>query len=75
MKVYVTKYALTAGIKEMEGRLLEGYFKPDKGYSGLITKNHFFEKREDAVAAADKMRQKKIASLESQIKKLKQKSF
>lgn len=62
-------------LRRMEGRLWEGYFKPDKGYSGLITKNHFFENREDAVIAADKMRQKKIASLENQIKKLKQKSF
>lgn len=74
MKVWITKYALTKGIREFEGELrgsavvgphfVEWFYPPD-----------WHKSREDAIAWAEKMRQKKIASLEKQIDRLKSLKF
>ena len=82
MKVYITKYALTQGIFEVEGEVCGGIF----GRMFDAEKNGYFHNhpygidewhrtRASAVRTAEQMRQKKIASLEKQIEKLKKMKF
>lgn len=75
MKAFITKYALTQGILEVEGEL-------DRDGEYLIWKNagswmkQYTPKRDfslslqDALAVAEQARVKKIASLEKQVTKL-----
>ena len=80
MKYYVSKYALTKGIYEIEGD--EPYtYETTKGPRSLVQdKDNMWapsfvvgvdchEQLEDAVKAAEKMRRKKIDSLRKQVKK------
>jgi len=78
--VYVTKYALTAGIQErtlanVNGKHAEVHRLP--GEIGLILfwKPDWHETRKAAVARAEVMRKKKLASLKKQIAKLEALSF
>lgn len=76
MKVWITKYALTGGIQEMEGGLSgerQYFFSNDNSY--CIAPNHWHKTRAEAVTCAEQMRQKKIASLEKQIDRLKKLKF
>jgi len=75
-KVFITKYALTEGIKEIEADIIRSRFE-DREYviDGLcsyfcIGENAFTDKSE-----AEEMRIRKIASLRKQIEKLEKLSF
>lgn len=83
--VYVTKYALTAGIKECtvnerwssycnEGGI---YVDWPGGLNGVAVfrNGEWLETREDAVARANHMKRERIASLQKQIAKLEKKTF
>ena len=80
MKVWTTKYALTAGVEVVnvgeEDR--DGYVYTEFDSGGCIQyrlgKDAFKTKRE-ALENAEQRRTKKIASLKKQIKKLEEKEF
>jgi hypothetical protein len=77
MKVYITKYALTKGIFELDavqtdnprmiasrGQWTNYYHKPD-----------WHSSKSDAINRAEDMREAKIKSLEKQLKKIKDIEF
>ena len=79
-KVFITKYALTEGIKEIETDIIRSRFE-DREYvrDGLcsyfrIGENAFTDKSE-ALKKAEEMKIRKIASLRKQIEKLEKLSF
>ena len=81
-KVFITKYALTSGIEEieMEVKLNDAHFKKScygkfKGFSQRFYNDDFHLTKEDALKDAEKKRKKKIESLKKQISKLEQLSF
>lgn len=76
-KVYITKWALTKGIKEAEARIEKSYYDESieiawvKGsMSCLIIGKDAFLNRDDAVKRANDMRLNKIKNLKIQIVKL-----
>ena len=78
MKIYVTRYALTKGIIEIDAEYVKG------SYWGKLSKEHFadlyrpseaFEGFSDAQKAAESMRKKKIASIKKQLAKLEKMEF
>ena len=81
MEVYITKYALTRGILKKEGVIDEernfvrvnnsGFSGRDIHYLGKTA----FTSKEEAIANAEQMRQRKIHSLSKQIEKLEQFRF
>lgn len=80
-KVFITKYALTSGIKEVETEIHKSIFKDFPNYIRnsayrfhYIGKDAFLNKSE-ALQKAENMRKKKIASLRKQIEKLEKLSF
>lgn len=79
MKFFITKWALSDGIREREGEPNEDgwvYVKRNvwqSQYERLGT--HAHKTREEAEAKAEKMRRAKIASLQKQIAKLNAMSF
>lgn len=79
MKVWITKYALTSDIKEMEAEQSEDF--PDMVTGKAWNGNYHGEGREwhrtyeSAVARAEEMRLKKIESLKKQIAKWEKKRF
>lgn len=75
MKMWISKYALIGGIKEEGGRASDGYFYPNGGWASHSIGTYAHETREEAVAAAEAMRIKKIASLRKQISKLEKLEF
>ena len=83
MKAYVSKYALTGGVSEVEGAIVTGtsgtkYFKQaGKRYTHplLTVGKDVHETREDAVEAAEFLRARKLASLRRQISKIESISF
>ena len=78
-KVFITKYALTEGIKEIEADIIRSRFE-DREYvrdglcSYFLGKNAFTDKSE-ALKKAEEMKIRKIASLRKQIEKLEKLSF
>lgn len=75
MRIYNTKYALTDGIKEIEVNKEniedDGYVFVNKdGLSYFLRKNEWAKTKEEALKAAEEMRNKKISSLQKKIKKL-----
>ena len=77
-KFYVTKYALTAGIKEIEGEV------KTEGSNQLVYDSHWnsyrvgsdcFLSLKEAIDKAESMRKNKIESLQKQIDKLKSIKF
>lgn len=79
-EMWLSKYALTGGVKAMSVSKIEaGYAWPSgPGFLAwdafLVGKDAHYSKQE-AVAAAEIMRNKKIASLEKQLAKLKAMKF
>ncbi len=71
MIVYTTKYALTSGVEKIDtgdkDPIADGYLIKGGCY---YPKNSLFSNVDEAMAAADKLRDKKIKSLEKQITKL-----
>lgn len=75
-KVFITKYALTTGIKEIEADIIRSRFE-DREYLCSyfrIGENAFTDKSE-ALKKAEEMKIRKIASLRKQIEKLEKLSF
>lgn len=73
MKVWITKYALTSGIIEINGEITDSGSVFDMG-SSHPTYYHgegkdWHRTKESAIAKAEEMRKKKIVSLKKQIKK------
>lgn len=74
MKIWITKYALTAGVlvrngepsfdSEMMGYIDEGRCK------NYVHKPHWHTSQEEALSHAEDMRAKKLQSLENQIAKI-----
>lgn len=79
MKAWITKYALTSGIIQIEGEITENGLLYDihtsfpTYYHG--EGNEWHRTKESAIAKAEEMRQKKIESLKKQIKKLETMTF
>lgn len=79
MKVWITKYALSAGIIESEAdelgqnsiRSLDAAHK----YSPYFHRPHWWPTKESAILRAEQMRNAKIKSMEKQIEKLKKLKF
>lgn len=82
MKFFISKWALTGGIKEAGGVVVTGssgkeYFKPDgTSYAALlVVGKDVHETRQSAVDAAESLRARKLASLRRQIAKIESISF
>ncbi len=78
MSFYVTRYALTDGIKEVDGSVSESGWLTctyDHRWPRSFPSIDFSEDRDDAVLRAEEMRDKKIKSLKKQIEKLEALSF
>ena len=80
IEVYITKYALTKGILKVKGRVATNisdtmFVYKMKGYETFSHKPDWHNKLEDALVQANKMRQKKIISLQKQIDKIKAMNF
>ena len=82
--VWVTKYALTSGIKKMQVRICEGIDENMVATIGSFSlpAQHFHVEGRDwhrthegAIAKAEEMRLKKIATLQRQIGKLNKMNF
>lgn len=77
MKAFVTKYALTSGIKEVEGCTFgsSGFAYDGKGYTAHVHGKGWHRSKDAAVKQAEEMRIKKIASHKKAIAKLEKLSF
>lgn len=81
MKFFLSKYALTDGIKEAEGKVVKEntgdtvYAKLDGYYSLFAFGKEAHETREAAVEAAEFLRARKLASLRRQIAKIEELDF
>ena len=81
MKFFLSKYALTGGIKEAEGKAVKEstgdtvYAKLDEDYSLFTIGKYAHETREAAVDAAEFLRARKLASLRRQIAKIEELDF
>lgn len=70
--MFITKYALSSGILELDGKVNGEYFRP----SDLKFKYHLFhvrecfETREEAITDCEERRIKKLQSLDKQTKKI-----
>lgn len=80
-KLWITKYALTKGVEETEGEWSDAYnaFVVERPMSvwqsETLSVKHAHTSRPTALARANQMRDLKIASLEKQIKKLREMKF
>ena len=79
-KVFITKYALTAGVKEIETDIIRDRFENeeyviDDSYSYFRIGTNAFTDKSEALKKAEEMRIRKIASLRKQIEKLEKLSF
>lgn len=80
MKAYITKYALTNGIEEVDGNFVGGqtFERTDIGrnpFRPYERKPDWHETREDAVKRANEMRDKAIKSAEKKLAKLRKMRF
>lgn len=72
MKVFITKYALSAGIQEIDARLSDfnlNMIRDSQNYRSYH-KPYWHETKEAAIIKAEDMRVKKIAALKKQIENL-----
>ena len=80
MKVWITKYALTKGIIEADGKLTSSD-SVSVSLDTLSLPTHWFYKgdwysdKQSAIQKAEEMRRKKIDSLKKQIEKLERMRF
>jgi len=89
MKIYITKYALTEGILTGSDAVIDGtmasvYVLHDakgRAFNEVTTKQHHYHgqdwhrTRTDAIARAEDMKQKKIRSLEKNLRKIQELVF
>jgi hypothetical protein len=78
--VFVTKYALTAGIIECEldvkpNNLEGGGILPNSDYYSWFGKGEFHSTKEEALKDCEKRRFRKLVSLEKQMSKLQKLTF
>jgi len=73
VNVFISKYALTRGIYEEKGAISKidefRFYAKDSFHDGF-SKDEWHKTRGEAVARAEEMRKKKLASLHKQISKL-----
>ena len=79
-KVFITKYALTKGIKEIEADIIrsrfeDGEYVRDVLCSYLCIGEKAFTYKSEALKKAEEIKIRKIASLRKQIEKLEKLSF
>ena len=73
MKVWITKYALSTGIIEVDAEIsgtMVSYKPDDKSFNTHAHGNEWWEYKSDALLRAEEMRVKKLQSLDKQIKKV-----
>lgn len=77
MTMFVTKYALTAGIQPRDDLRedKDGYVHGKIGVEMFKLGRDVFRTRDEAVKAAEAAREKKISSLQEQIRKLNKLTF
>jgi hypothetical protein len=80
MKVWVTKYALTQGLFEMNAEIIDRgarhvYAKGKTPTGHSLFTREWTKTREEAVAKAEKMKTARIASLKRSIKNMQDKTF
>lgn len=81
VKAYLTSHVISKGIEEVEGDFYGGAFRYADLTGGRYSRfafapqNECFTTREDAIARAEEVRQNRLASLEAQIKRLKELRF
>lgn len=77
MKVWITKYALTRGIFEMEVKSTsrDGSTVYGNAWDEAYGSRDWYKRKTDAVKRAKEMRKREITRLENKIKKLKEKRF
>lgn len=83
MKVYITKYALTQGIIEIDIEKIRNFsIIEDKdmlcfndGHPVYFHKGEWCRSKEEAIQDAEKKREKKVASLRKQLEKLENLKF
>lgn len=73
--MFITKYALACGIEERHDLRVDGEYAYLGNFEMFRIGRDAFESLHEAQEAADVMRKKKIASLEKQIKRLKELTF
>jgi hypothetical protein len=76
--VFISQYALTQGIFSVKARVCDDSMIEDLSpqlVSSYYHKPHWHHTKEEAKAQAERMRQRKVASLEKQIAKLKAMTF
>ena len=77
-RIWISKYALSAGITEHEATITDGYAYPGHPFMSFTSfkiGKDAHETKEGAIQAADVMRKKKIASLTKQIADLEKMTF
>lgn len=70
---WCVKYALTAGIHQLRGRITpDGYFAEDSGgrIGHFLSKTEYYLTLEDAKIAAEELRQRRIKSLQKQLARI-----
>ncbi len=79
MTVWITKYALTTGIYKIDAKEIKDSHRmiqqSGTNYPTYYHKPDWHESNAEALAHAEKMRQKKIESLDKQIGKIKAMRF
>ena len=75
MKAYITKYALTKGIIEIENPEFYENYIVISHIEPIINPVDWFRTKQEAIHRAEEMRVKKIASLRKQIAKLESMKF
>lgn len=71
MKIWITKYALTLGVQEADGeQVMSKYIEVPGNYGLFKLGRDVHLSKTEAIAAAEAMRTKKLASLKQQIEKL-----
>lgn len=74
--VYITKYALSDGIKKVDAKVAADHCTSnDYGILQMFFKDEFHLTEEQALANAELRRDKKIVSLKKQIEKLEKMTF
>lgn len=77
-KVWITKYALSGGIKEHEAEIRDGVAYPGEpfmSFTGFRLGKDAHQTIEAAIAVAEKMRAQKIESVKKQLAKLESMRF
>ena len=75
MRVWITKYALTKGLFEMEAEIVEGKYVSGKHGGLRVFTRYWARTLAEAVQGAEGMRTRRIAALKKSIAKLERLNF